>query len=91
MITVKRFTASWCGPCRMLAPVFEQLTRQFSNVKFETINTEVSPEITQLYNIKSIPVVLMFRDNTITPSVILVGANPKQLYITKLEELINEN
>jgi thioredoxin 1 len=44
MIKVKRFTAAWCGPCKQLAPLFEQLQSEYTNVTFETIDVDTNPE-----------------------------------------------
>jgi thioredoxin 1 len=55
MITVKRFTAAWCGPCKQLAPVIEQLQREMSSVSFETIDVDASPDLAMKYEVRSIP------------------------------------
>jgi thioredoxin 1 len=55
MITVKRFTAAWCGPCKQLAPVIEQLQREMSSVNFETIDVDASPDLAVKYGVRSVP------------------------------------
>jgi thioredoxin 1 len=55
MITVKRFTSTWCGPCKQLAPVIEQLQREISSVNFETIDVDASPDLAVKYEVRSIP------------------------------------
>jgi thioredoxin 1 len=55
MITVKRFTSTWCGPCKQLAPVIEQLQREMSSVSFETIDVDASPDLAMKYEVRSIP------------------------------------
>ena len=44
MITVKRFTAAWCGPCKQLAPIMGQVQSEMSNVDFQTIDVDASPD-----------------------------------------------
>jgi thioredoxin 1 len=55
MITVKRFTSTWCGPCKQLSPVIEQLQREMSSVSFETIDVDASPDLAMKYEVRSIP------------------------------------
>jgi len=44
MMTVKRFTAAWCGPCKQLAPVFEELKNEITDVNFKTIDVDADRE-----------------------------------------------
>lgn len=79
MIHVTRFSASWCGPCKALAPEFKKLEEQFSDVKFITVDVEEKPLVAQLYAIRTVPTVIIEKDNTIIEK--FVGVQPKQKYI----------
>ena len=55
------FHASWCGPCQMMAPVFEKVSKDFEGkIKFEKLSTEEEPEIANKYEVRSIPCVILF-------------------------------
>ena len=57
------FWADWCGPCKMMAPVFQQVSNEFaSQVRFAKVDTEQAREIAARYNIRSIPTIIMFRN-----------------------------
>jgi len=62
MITVKRFTASWCQPCKQLTPIIEQIQREMSSVNFETVDVDANPDIAIKYNVRSVPT-LIFEKN----------------------------
>ena len=85
MIKVKRFTATWCGPCKQLAPVFEQLKSSFPNVTFETIDVDNSPEETQENFVTSVPTVIFFKDGTAKQR--FVGVQPKSMYVDTINSL----
>jgi thioredoxin 1 len=86
MIKVKRFTAAWCGPCRQLAPLFEQFKTSFPNVSFETIDVDNSPEETQENFITSIPTVIFFKDGVAKQR--FTGMQPKSMYVDTINSLI---
>ena len=86
MIKVKRFTAAWCGPCRHLAPIFEQFKTSFPNVSFETIDVDTSPEETQENFITSIPTVIFFKDGVAKQR--FTGMQPKSMYVDTINSLI---
>ena len=86
MIKVKRFTAAWCGPCRQLAPIFEQFKTSFPNVSFETIDVDTSPEETQENSITSIPTVIFFKDGGEKQR--FTGMQPKSMYVDTINSLI---
>jgi thioredoxin 1 len=62
MVIVKRFTAAWCGPCKQLAPVFEELKNEITNVTFETIDVDENREAAIERGISSVPTVILEKD-----------------------------
>jgi len=63
MLVVKRYTAAWCGPCKQLAPVFEELQNEMINeVMFRTIDIDENREATMAANISSVPTVVLEKD-----------------------------
>lgn len=56
--------ADWCGPCRLLAPVIEELEREYPDVKFCRINVDEEPELTAAFKVESIPMVALVKNNT---------------------------
>lgn len=78
------FWAAWCGPCKMLAPVIEELSNEFSgSVKFFKIDIDQYPELAMDYKIMSIPTVILFKDGVATNK--LVGLRDKSEYAEMLE------
>jgi thioredoxin 1 len=86
MIKVKRFTAAWCGPCRQLAPLFDTLQQEYSNVSFETIDVDHSPEEVQQYMVTSVPTVIIEKDGQLIQR--YIGLNPKTTYTNTINSLI---
>ncbi len=69
------FWAEWCGPCRALAPIFEQLSEQFEGkAKFVKLNVDDSPDIAGNYRIMNIPTMLLFKNGEIVER--LIGLRP---------------
>jgi len=62
MVTVKRYTATWCGPCKQLAPVFEELKNEITEVTFETIDVDQNKEYAINQGIVSVPTVILEKD-----------------------------
>jgi thioredoxin 1 len=81
------FWAEWCGPCRMVAPIIEEISHEFSGkaivVKCDVDN---SPGVAAKYGIRNIPTILFFKDGKIADK--QVGAVPKANFVTKLNALI---
>ncbi|KOA19855.1 thioredoxin-1 [Clostridium homopropionicum DSM 5847] len=77
------FWAPWCGPCRMLGPVIEELSEEVgTKARFFKINVDENPEIAQKYRISSIPNVMVFKDGEVVEN--LVGFRPKQEFVRAL-------
>ncbi len=70
------FWATWCGPCRMLAPAIEELSREYEGrAKICKLNVDEEPQLAAQFGIVSIPTVKVFRNGTVSGS--LVGLRPK--------------
>jgi thioredoxin 1 len=70
------FWASWCGPCRMLAPVIEDLAVEYAGkVAFAKMNVDESPETPKKFSIRGIPTIMLFKDGQAINTI--VGAVPK--------------
>jgi thioredoxin 1 len=70
--------APWCGPCRMVAPVIEELSAEFAGkIGFAKVNTDENPRIAMNYGITAIPTILLFARGKLVDRVI--GAYPKQI------------
>ena len=81
-ITLVDWWASWCGPCRMFAPVFQAASEQHPDIAFGKIDTEDQPELSAAARISSIPTLMSFRDG------ILVFSQPGALPARSLEQRI---
>ena len=69
------FFATWCGPCRMIAPVIEELSDEMADVSFAKIDVDELPELAQQYGIVSIPTLVLLKDGKEIDRA--VGARPK--------------
>ncbi len=71
------FWAAWCGPCRMVAPILEELSEEFSDkLKIVKLDVESNPKVAQAYNIRGIPALLLFKNGEVEGQ--QIGALPKQ-------------
>lgn len=87
-IVLVDFWAPWCGPCRMVGPVLEEIAREQSGkVKIAKVNIDEHPDLAETYNVMSIPTMLIFKKGQLVEG--FVGAMPKQAIYNKLERWIN--
>jgi len=78
------FWAPWCGPCRSFAPLYEELSEQHPDIVFAKVNTEVEQELAGHFQIRSIPTLMLFREQVILYSE--AGALPKQQLVQLIEQ-----
>lgn len=77
------FWASWCGPCRMLGPVVEELAEEHPEIKVCKVNVDDEPDLAQQFNIMSIPFVASFKGGQLYKS--SVGVQPKESLLALLD------
>ena len=78
------FWAPWCGPCRGFAPIFEKASESHGDIVFAKVNTEDEQEIAAAFDIRSIPTLMVFRDNVILYS--QAGALPSGSFSDLIEK-----
>jgi thioredoxin 1 len=84
MVTVKKFSASWCGPCKALAPVMNEIKGNFSNVNFQDIDIDENFEMASQYGVRSVPTVII-ENNGVEVSR-FVGVQSKLAYTNAINE-----
>ena len=76
------FWASWCGPCRAFAPIYEQVSENYPDIVFGKVDTEAEQALAGALEIRAIPTLMIFRDG------ILLYANPGAMNAPQLTELV---
>lgn len=86
-LVVVDFWAVWCGPCRMVSPIVDELAKDYEGkAKIVKLNTDENPEIASRYQIMGIPTIMFFKDGQAIDK--LVGALSKIQYKDKIESLL---
>ncbi|AUN13154.1 thioredoxin [[Clostridium] sordellii] len=80
--TIVDFFATWCGPCKMLSPVFEEIDQNVEEAKFLKVDIDKSLDLARRFEVTTVPTVIVFKDGKEADR--LVGFIPKQ----KLEEMV---
>ena len=86
-LTVVDFWAEWCGPCRAIGPVIEELSKEYDGkVNVGKVNVDHNPQLSINYGVTSIPAVLLLINGQVVDK--LVGAQPKGNFVKKIEQHI---
>jgi len=80
------FWAEWCGPCRAIGPVLEEIAEDYPSVRFVKLNVDESPAVAQNYGVMSIPTVLAFEGGEVKARI--VGALPKPKLLEELADFL---
>lgn len=81
------FWAVWCGPCQIVAPIIEELGKEYAGkVKVRKLNTDENPEVAGRYQVMSIPTILFFKNGQVVEK--LVGARPKRQFKEMIDSLL---
>ena len=81
------YWAEWCGPCRMVAPVLEEIASEYSDkIDVVKLNVDDNPTVTQRYGIMNIPTLSVFKDGQVVKEI--VGAKPKAALLRELADFI---
>ncbi|MAD42224.1 MAG: thioredoxin [Arcobacter sp.] len=86
-VSMVDFWAPWCGPCRMIAPVIEELAEEFEGkANICKVNTDEEQDLAVKYGIRSIPTIIFMKDGEVVDQ--MVGASSKQAFTDKINSLI---
>lgn len=86
-LVVIDFWAEWCGPCKMIGPIIEEIGEEYKeNVVVGKLNVDDNDETTGKYGIRNIPTVLFIKNGEVVDKV--VGAGPKTLFTEKIDKLV---
>jgi len=81
------FWAEWCGPCKMIAPILDEIADENDGIKIAKLNVDDAPDIARRFDVMSIPTLIVFKDGE--PAKRLVGAKGKAQLVSEIEEYLS--
>ncbi|MDU4936150.1 MAG: thioredoxin [Peptostreptococcaceae bacterium] len=88
-VVVVDFFATWCGPCKMLSPIIDNLAEEMKDsVKFIKVDADESINILQEYGVTGLPTIAIFKDGQ--KQDMIVGFSPKEILVEKIENCLNK-
>lgn len=88
-VSVVDFWAEWCGPCRMIGPIIEELSKEYDGkVLVGKVNVDENPNISMQYSIRSIPTILILKDGEVVHK--HVGVTSKKILADKIEAVLQD-
>ena len=87
-LTILDFNAVWCGPCKMLHPVFEEAAKQYGDIKFYSVDIDTLPQTAQAFGVEAVPTVVFLKPDGTSQT--FVGTEDL-LPAEKFDKLVNEN
>ncbi|MFA7056243.1 MAG: thioredoxin [Candidatus Cloacimonadales bacterium] len=85
-VSIVDFWAIWCGPCRLMTPVVEDIAKEMTDINVYKLNVDDHPELTAKFNIMSIPTVIIFKDGVEVDQT--VGVVSKSVLVKKIKNYI---
>ena len=84
-LKVTKFSATWCGPCKTMQPVFDKVAGSTDDVEFSDIDIDDNPELATSMNVMAVPTIVFTKDDVIVDTI--VGLAAEQVLRNKIEEL----
>lgn len=87
-VSVVDFWAEWCGPCRLIGPIIDDLSKEYDgSVKIGKVNVDHNPEVSMKYGVRSIPTILFIKDGEVVDK--HVGTATKSVLASKIDALVS--
>ena len=86
-LTLVKFAANWCGPCKMLTPILEGVIKNYSDINVGEVNIDTHSDLARKDNVRGVPTIVFYKNGVEIPNTRMVGVQPAQVYVQKIESL----